>query len=90
MRCLSETGLTGHSQELLLGAGPLDCRGVSQSSSFPLETGWLGTQAFAGRQTWVQISALPVCSTMTLGKSLPLFESQCAHLQCGRESALVR
>lgn len=30
---------------------------------------------FTTPQTWVQISALPLCGTVTLGKSLPLFLS---------------
>lgn len=54
---------------------------------------------FAAQQTSLQISDLLLCSTMTLGKSLPLFESQFDHLQHGvtagtsegfRESDLVR
>lgn len=38
---------------------------------------------FAAQQTSLQISALSLRSTMTLSKSLPLFESQFVHLERG-------
>lgn len=95
MRCLSETRLTGHNPKLLLGAGPLDCIGVSQSSS--LSNMVVRNIGFAAQQASRPISALLLCGPMTLGKSLPLLESQLDHPQhlAGmsggvQESVLVR
>lgn len=51
MSCLSETGLIGHSQKLLLRAGPLDLA-KSVPEQLPLEPRWLGTQAL-----WVDLDS---------------------------------
>lgn len=59
MRFLSETGLTGHSQKLLLGAGPLTCTGVSQSKLVPFGNMVVRNIGFATQQTWVQSFVAP-------------------------------
>lgn len=43
----------------------------------------VGNTGFAAQQTSLQISVLSLRSTMTLSKSLPLFESQFVHLGHG-------
>lgn len=67
MRCLSEIGLTEHNQKLLLGAGPVNCTGVSSSP------GKRGGEEQRRRRPpgFAWNLSLTTSSAVTSGRSLP-------------------